>query len=85
MRYHLELQNSNLICIILAAGVEEFNMLALAYRAVKDTKICNYTAEWIEYRVEDKSLKRCIFVTLWRRNTVDNSLKNLIYALAGLT
>ena len=38
------------------SGVEEFNVLALVDGAVKYAEVCNNTTEWIEYRVENKSL-----------------------------
>ena len=84
-RNHVHLEYSNLISIIFHARIEELHLITLADDAILDLEVGDNTTEGIEHGVENQSLKRCLVITLWMRNTIDNSLKNIFYTLTGLT
>ena len=49
-------QHTDLICIILLAGIEEFHLVPFADHTVLYFKIRDDSTERIEYRVENQSL-----------------------------
>ena len=60
-------------------------MLTLADRTVEYAVVCDNSAEWVEYRVEDQRLQRRILIAFWCWNTLYDSLQNLWHTLTGLT
>ena len=68
-RRKFEFEYSDLVGIVFAAGVEELHHLALADSAVEDAEIRDYSAERIEYRVENQRLQRCVLVAFRSGNT----------------
>ena len=83
-RLHLELQHAHLVGVVLAARVEELDVLALADRAVEDAEIGDDAPEGVEHRVEDQRLQRGRVVALRGRDALHDGLENLLDAGAGL-
>ena len=77
---HLELQHAHLVGVVLAARVEEFDMLALADRAVEDAEIGDDAPEGVEHRVEDQCLQRSVRIALRLRNPLDDGFEHLFHA-----
>ena len=84
-RNHVHLQHTNLVGIILHAGIEELHVVARMDHAIDDLKIGNDTTEGIEHRVEDQSLQRSLFITFGMRDALYHSIEYLLDTLARLT
>ena len=83
-RMHLELQHAHLVGVVLAAGVEELHVVALAQRAVEHAVVGDDAAEGVEHRVEDQRLQRGVHVALRRRHTLHDGFEHLLDALSRL-
>ena len=79
-RLQLELQNADLVGLVVAARIEELDMLALAQRAVEDAVVGYDAAEGVEHRVEDQRLQRCVFVAFGGRDAVHDGFQHLLDA-----
>ena len=82
---HIHLQYTDFISIIFHAGIEELHLISLTDHAILYLEIGDDTAERVEYRVENQSLKRCLLVSYRSRNTINNSFQYIFYTLTGLT
>ena len=60
-------------------------MVTLAECAVEYAEVGDNASEWVEYRVEDKCLQWSVVVALWCRDTLNDSLQNIIHTLTCLT
>ena len=80
-----EFQHANLVGIVLRAGIEKLNMVALADSAVHHTEVADNASVGVEHRVENQSLQGGIFVALRSRDALHNGVENLAdtYTRAG--
>ena len=81
-RRHFEFEHPHLVGVVFSAGVDEFDVLALADRAVEDTEIGDDTPEGVEYRVENERLQRGVVVALRCGDAGDDGFEYLLDALA---
>jgi hypothetical protein len=81
-RLHLELQHADLVGVVLAAGVEELHVVALAERAVEDAVIGDDAAERVEDRIENQRLQRAVFVAFRCRDALHDGFEHLLDAEA---
>ena len=84
-RLQLELQYADLVGLVVAARIEELDMLALAQRAVEDAVVGYDATERVEHRVEDQGLQGGVVVSLRSRYARHNGLEQLLDALSRLT
>ena len=54
--YHIHLQHTNLVGVILHAGIKELHHVTLANATVDNLKIGNDSTEGIEYGIKNQSL-----------------------------
>ena len=83
-RIHLHLQHADLIRLIFLSCVEELDLVALADRSVDNLEVCDDSSEGIEYRVEDKGLKRSLGIADRSRDPLDDGIKDLLHAFSSL-
>ena len=80
----VEFQDTNFVGMILFFGVDEFHKIVLADSAVHNLEVGNDAAEWIEHRVENQRLQRCIGVARRCRHALNNGIEHILYAKTGL-
>ena len=87
-RYHIHFQHSHFIGIILFSRIEEFHLIPLANHTVFNLEISNNSTERVEYRVENQSLQRSLFISFRMRNTLDHGRQYFFHShtrFAGCT
>ena len=84
-RHHVQFEHPDFVGLILLARSYEFHLVAGPYTAVAYLEISDNSAERVEYRVENKTLQRGIYVTLGRLYPLDNGGENLLDTLPRLT
>ena len=81
----IQLENTQFVNVVFTAGVHEFHEVAFMDCTVNHLEIHDNATEWIEYRVEDKRLKRSLRVALRSRYALHDGLQNLRDSLAGFS
>ena len=82
--YHVHLQDAHLVGIVLHTRIKELHLVALTDDAVQNLEVGDDATEGVEDGVENQGLQRCLLVTLRMRDAVDDSVENLLHALARL-
>ena len=84
-RLHIEFEHTDLVGVVLLAGIEEAYSVTGMHGAVNHFVVSNDAAERIEDRVEDQALERRFGVTLRRRDTVDDGIEYLGHTITCLS
>ncbi len=71
--FHTQFQDTYFIGTIILSGRNKANHIAFAQYTIQNTVVHDDTAETIEYRIEDQSLKRCFLTAFRSRNAFHNS------------
>ena len=71
--------------MIFLPGGDEFDEIAAFQRAVDNFIVGYDTTEWVEHRVEDQSLQRSFGVAFRSRDSADDGVEYLRYALPCLS
>ena len=81
----LHFQHTNLVGVVILLGVDENNVVALAYRAVNYFEVGYYAAETVEHGVENQSLQGSALVTLRGGNPFHYGFENFVDTHACLS
>ena len=84
-RMHLHLEHTDLVRVVLLACADEFNLVTRLDGTVHHLEISDDTSERVEHRIEDKSLKRSIRISLRCRHPFNDGIKHLLDSLSGLS
>ena len=84
-RYHIHFQYPYLIGIIFFPRIEELHLISFADRAVFNLEIRYNSTERVEYRVENQSLQRRLFISFGMRNTFNHSGQYLFHSHTRFT
>ena len=84
-RHHIHFQHPYFIGIILFSRIEKLHLVALANRAVFNLEISYNSTERVEYRVENQSLQRRLFIPFGMRNTFNHSSQYLFHSHTRFT
>lgn len=82
--YHVHLEDTDLVGIILHACIEELHLLTLVDGAIHNLEIGDDATERVEHGVEDQSLQGSFCVTLRMRDALHDGIENLFHALTRL-
>ena len=84
-RHHIHFQHPYFIGIILFSRIEKLHLVALANRAVFNLEISYNSTERVEYRDENQSLQRRLFIPFGMRNTFNHSSQYLFHSHTRFT
>ena len=71
--------------MILLVGIHKLHEIIFTDSSVDNLEVGNDAAKGIKHRVEDECLQGCIFVALRSRNTLHNSLKDIVHTNSRLS
>ena len=83
--YHVHLEYTHLVSVVLHSGIEEFHLVARSDDTVDNLEVGNDASEGVEHRVENQSLKRCLFIACGMRDTLYHRIQDVLNAFARLT
>ena len=70
--------------LVALAGIHELNEISFFYRAVENTGVDDHALVAVVIGVEDEALQAAVWVSLWRRNYLNQFLQHVVDAHAGL-
>ena len=82
--YHVHLEHTNLIGIVLHTRIEELHEIALTDHAIDNLEIGNDASEGVKHGVKDESLQRSLLIAFGMGYALYDGIKDLLYALTRL-
>ena len=83
--YHIHLQHTHFVSIILHTRIKELHLITLTDSAVHNFKVGYNTSERVEHRVENQRLQGSLFIAYRVRYTLHYGIQDILYTLACLS